>query len=222
MNRILGLKDETIVEEVNNNDIYHGNGKTINKHNENNRRGAAPIEPVQQFTTSANYYRTPIAHVPVTAPTNNNFYNPSSVSTYQITANTKTLPHENQAIVEGTSETIAIPLDADESTTSSDITTSNYNVDRSPEPLYTRFPVRGSYTTVRNDLNTRIVPDLNENGLDDASNDQLTVTDEVIDSIKQLQNILPSDDDDLRAKRILHQNDSIRTRFNLFDALNNH
>lgn len=201
------------MEEVNNNDIYHGNGKINNKYNENNRRIGAPVEPVQQFTTAANY-RT-------TAPMNN-LYSPSSASTFQITANTKTLPSENQATVDGTSETIAIPLDANESTTTFETPTSNYNVDRSPEPFYTRFPIRGSYTTVRNDFNTRIVPDLNENGLGDAANDQLKVTDEVIDSIKQLQNILPSDDDDLRAKRILHQNDSIKTRFSLFDALNNH
>lgn len=139
-------------------------------------------------------------------------------------ADTKTLPSEQQPTVEIASEPITIPLVTDdESTTNTEPTTSEYEVERSPEPLYTRFPIRSGYTTVRSELVTRIVPELEENGLADSSDDQSKATDEVIDSIKQLQNILPStEDDELRSKRVLNQNDSIQSRYNLFDALNHH
>lgn len=228
----MGFKDETIVEEVNNNDIYHGSNKINNKYNENNRRYGSPVDSVQQqhhhqhqqHTTVAANYRSPVASYASTTSING-FQIASSDNIYPTSAETKTMSNEQQPTVEITSEAITIPLATDESTINAEPTTNVYEVERLPQPLYTRFPIRGTYTTVRNELATRIVPELNENGLGDSNDDQSITTDEVIDSIKQLQNILPSNEEDsneLRSKRILHQNDSIQNRYNLFDTLNNH
>lgn len=232
LNRILGFKDETAVEEVSNNDIYHSTGKITNKYGDNNRRYGSPVEPVQQqqhqhHTTAAANYRSPVASHASTAAINGFYGATSGDSIYPMTADTKTLPGEQQPTVESTAATMPIPLATDESTTSAEPSTvADFEPERSPEPLYTRFPVRGAYTTARSELNTRIVPELYENGLGESpesAEDQSKATDEVVDSIKHLQSILPViDDDELRSKRVLHQSDSIKSRYNLFDALNNH
>lgn len=123
--------------------------------------------------------------------------------------------------------------DAYQSTTRKNwITTNNYdvidyttnmnnvaeNVEKFPGQTFSN-----EYTTGRPgaiESNTRIVPDLIESNENGNSNTMSKVTDEVVDTIKHLQNIFPSGADDSRTKRLLAKTDSIKNRQSLFDKLN--
>lgn len=208
LNRILGLKEEPTDEVINNELTY----------NENNRNK----EYNQRFKPAT------IANTP-------NRINSQSIRN-QIIRKTTTTPNVN-------SEREPI-IDRSETTTISEISPSttfppvninqffdlttrkpfNYPTTITDNTEYTTYFAANheSGTTVpaidfNEYSNTRIVPDLFE---ESTKKTEQSKTDEVIDSIKQLQKLYPSSNNDSREKRFLFKADSVKNRQKLFEMLN--
>lgn len=73
------------------------------------------------------------------------------------------------------------------------------------------------FATNKYETSTRIVPELIEES--DKNSDQ-SKTDEVVESIKQLQKLFPSNSNDSRENRFLFKADSVKNRQQLFEMLN--
>lgn len=222
LNRILGIKEEVNTEEVTTNELISNDNKFNNDGNrfvqqnkiENNQRfrvtPPSTINPVR-YTAQEGGFRSPI-YKRTTIP--NEFH---SDSTEKIIYSTR-FPERYSELNRDKGE-LFTTTPRDDTTTNRELTTNYDNFDfttnseKRPDFTY----AVNEYTTTRNDQNTRIVPDLLE------MNDRNTANaDEVVDTIKQLQNIFPSSGtDDSRTKRFLFKADSVKNRQKLFTSLNN-
>lgn len=226
LNRILGLKEETVTPEVTSNELSsdeHDNVSNEDRYNlfqtkESNQRFGAPASNGARITSSPGPTRNHINYRPTAAP-------------YVSTGNTERIPQTTsyrQFNQDRTNDLVSTTFPPVNIAQFFDLTTRRYNnpittfrnnadftTDATEESAAsTNY---GSYTTSKYDSNTRIVPDLIEGTTNAKTGDQ---TDEVVESIKQLQKLYPSMVNDSREKRFLFKADSVKNRQKLFGMLN--
>lgn len=221
LNRILGLKEETSTEEITSNELAPISSQETNKSksgqklaqmNENNsQRFKVPIRNTSNANRNSATTRNQNAKRTTTIP----FVSTSNTDRVSQTTNFR----------ESTGETTLNEFIA--STTLPPINIAQFFELTTRRPfnqfLTTTFGESADYdTTVSNVPDTEqttraiFVPDLYE------TSNQQSKADEVVDSIKQLQKLFPSNSDDSREKRFLFKSDSVKNRQKLFEMLNHH
>lgn len=214
LNRILGIKEEVNTEEVTTNEI--GENFKLNQNLNNQRFRVTPsstINPVH-YTSQEGLFRNPAYRRPTVAVESNSILENTEKNSPLYTRFPERI--NSESIRE---TTVFAPRD-DQTTLKRDITTSNFdNFDlTTTNTAYMNANENSDYTTTKNDMNTRIVPNLLE--MNENTNSDIKATDEIVDTIKNLQNIFPSASDDSRTKRFLFKADSVKNRQKLFNILN--
>ncbi|XP_055325050.1 uncharacterized protein LOC129579221 [Sitodiplosis mosellana] len=237
LNRILGLKEETTTDEVTTNELTpiennkSSSGDRLNtfQNKEQNQRFTVPLinnpnryaaqtairNQIARRTTASPY--SSAANMERIAQTTNfrefsiDRSEPSTTVNEFIPSTTFSPVNIAQFFDLTTRKAFNLPTTTTTTTTIND--NSEYTTD------YTVTGSVNEYTTNKYDSNTRIIPDLIEDG---SKNADLVGADEVVDSIKQLQKLFPSTGDDSREKRLLVKTDSIKNRQKLFEILNKH
>lgn len=214
LNRILGAKEEVNTEEVTTNDISENFKLNQNVNNQRFRvTPSSTINPVR-YTSQEGLFRNPAYRRPTVAVESNSILENTEKNTPLYTRFPERI--NSESIRE---TTVLAPRD-DQTTLKRDLTTSNFdNFDLTTTTFGNLNANENSeYTTTKNDMNTRIVPDLLE--MNENVNLSEKATDEIVDTIKNLQNIFPSASDDSRTKRFLFKADSVKNRQKLFNILN--
>lgn len=217
LNRILGIKEEVNTEEVTTNEINE-NFK-LNQNVNNQRFRVTPsttINPVRYTSQEGLFRNSPYRRPTVTVESNRILENTEK----NIPLYTRFPERINSDSIR--EATIFVPRD-DQTTLKRDITTSNIdNFDLTTTTTIANLNANENsyYTTTKDDMNTRIVPDLLEMNENENANFDAKATDEIVDTIKNLQNIFPSASDDSRTKRFLFKADSVKNRQKLFNILN--
>lgn len=221
LNRILGFKEETSTEEITNNEL------TPISSNENSK--ARPSETLNDITNKEKNQRfKPIIN------NYNRISTPSATIPDQILNKTTTNALTNAINTEKTPQTTSFREFSSIADRNSLLTTTLTN-DLIPSTTYppiniaqffeltTRKSFNYPTATLKNNLEystdleqstkTNFVPDLYENI-------NQSKTDEIVDSIKQLQRL--TNGDESREKRVLLKSDSVKNRQKLFEMLNHH
>lgn len=240
LNRILGLKEETTTEEVTTNELIPSENNKSNsgdrfytlQNKENNQRLTVPLinnpnryaaqtairNQISRRTTASPYINTENTEK-IAQTTNVRDFNidksDSAVTINEFIPST-TFPPVNiaQFFDLTTRKLFNLPPVA---------ATTTFTINDDNSEYTTDYAVTGSvneFATNKYDSNTRIIPDLIEDG--NKNDGDLVGADEVVDSIKQLQKLFPSTNDDSREKRLLVKTDSIKNRQKLFQLLNKH
>lgn len=225
LNRILGLKEETTTEEITSNELTPISAEA------NTKTRPSELNQLNDASTKENNQRfKPIYNNPnrISTPSVNNrnqIPKKTTQNTLTSAANTERAPQttnfrEFSSIADRNSLLTTTTHDPIPSTTFPPVNIAQFF------DLTTRKTFNYPTTTVTGnseystdfDQSTRtsFVPDLYEN------NDQSKKADEVVESIKQLQKLFPSNVDDSREKRFLFKSDSVKNRQKLFDMLNHH
>lgn len=222
LNRILGLKEETSTEEITSNELApippreNTNSKTAQKladipiAKENN---AQRFKLPTYGSNNLNRISTPVAN------TRNQNAKKTTITPIVGISNTDRVAQTTN-FREPVAETTANDFTA--STTFPPINIAQFFELTTRRPFNfqtTTFSENAEYTTVSNaatdfeqSTKPNFVPDLYE-----TSNQ--SKADEVVDSIKQLQKLFPSNTDE-RSKRFLFKSDSVKNRQKLFEMLN--
>lgn len=223
LNRILGLKEEASQEEITNNDLP----SVPSKENSKSKSGQNSPDIVVKEHSSQRF------KVPTHSANHaNRISTPIAATRNQNAKKTTTTPFISISNTDRVSQTTNLRESTGETTLNEFVasTFSPVNIAQFFE-LTTRRPFNfltttlggnTEYTTANiagdSDQTTRanFVPDLYE-----TSNQ--SKTDEVVDSIKQLQKLFPTNNaDDSREKRFLFKSDSVKNRQKLFEMLNHH
>lgn len=227
LNRILGLKEETSTDDVTSNELtsseniksHSAERYTVNQNKENNQR-----------------FKAPTAYSPNRIPSQ------TGSNRNQIARKTTTIPYINTERISQTTNYREPIIDRSETTTFSEFipsttfppvniaqffnyptTTLTDNSEYTTDFAVSQEQSSGStvpiidFITNKYDSNTRIIPDLLE---ESSKKPEQSKADEVVESIKQLQKLYPSNVEDSREKRFLFKADSIKNRQNLFEILN--
>lgn len=234
LNRILGLKEETNTDEVTSNEltINENENNRLNsddklddlKRNENNQRlKVQNANHSSRFQTQTGSMRNQPAKRTTAAPYTSavNTEKAAQTTNYrEFIGDRNDLTTERDFVPPSTAfPPINIAQFLDLSTRKQfnyPTTTVNDNVEFTTE-LYTSTGLPIDFATNRYDSSTRIVPDLIE---DNGKSPDQTKTDEVVESIKQLQKFFPSASNDSRENRFLFKADSVKNRQKLFEMLN--
>lgn len=228
LNRILGLKEETNDDAINN-DLAQtsidynvksnvGNKLNLNVNNDINQRidlsESTTIDSIRYELPTA--YRNPIVRSSTTTTEENlKPYNFITATNDVGKVTTTFSPNFEDA----TTKIFSTPPQSTEFDSFEYTTNNNFDIGSKRKPIYTRFPVRGYSTDRSETTNTRIIPDLYEIGFNNNNHkitDHSDAADQVIESIKQLQKNFPNIDDASRSKRFLLRNDN---RHKYFDKL---
>lgn len=230
LNRILGLKEETATDEVTSNELDNNKSNSDDRfaayqNKENNQRYKPLINNPNRYVQATSASRNQMIKKGITNPyssasaqtTNFNIDRTESITT---AANefipSTTFPPVNiaQFFELTTRKTGFNPLTTNDNAEYTTVFTSTI----SPTDLTT-----GITNTNKYDSNTQIIPELIEESNNNNNADHST-TDEIVESIKQLQKHYPSAAvvDDSREKRFLFKADSIKNRQKLFEMLNQH
>lgn len=224
LNRILGSREEISTEEITSNELPSISSQENIKSKSSQRLPASPIKENNQKlkvpshnSNNANRISTPIAttrhqNVRKTTTTATPFMSISN--TVPQTTNFRESTGET-TLNEFTASTSFPPVNIAQFfdlTTRKPFNFQTTTVGENAEYTTTASSVADSEQSTR--LNY-FIPDLYE-----TSNQ--SKADEVVDSIKQLQNLFPSNNDDSREKRFLFKSDSIKNRQKLFEMLNQH
>lgn len=218
LNRILGMKEEVNTEEVTTNEISDNFklNQNVNNYQRFRVTPSSTINPVR-YTSQEGLFRNPAYRQPTVAVESNSILENTEKNIPLYTR----FPERINGDV-SVHETTAFGSRDDPSTTlKRDITTSNFdNFDVTTTTTIANLNANenSEYTTTKIDMNTRIVPDFLETN-ENADSD-IKATDEIVDTIKNLQNIFPSAADDSRTKRFLFKADSVKNRQKLFHILN--
>lgn len=231
LNRILGLKEETSTEEITSNELapIPASPQENSKSKSGQKLTDIPIvkeNNSQRFkvpTYSANNFNR-ISSTPIATTRNQNAKKTTTTPFVASISNTDRVSQTTN-FRESTGETTLNEFTA--STTFPPINIAQYFELTTRRPqfnfLTTTFGDNAEYTTAsktvadfdQSTTKTNFVPDLYE-----TSNQ--SKADEVVDSIKQLQKLFPSNSDDSREKRFLFKSDSVKNRQKLFEMLNHH
>lgn len=214
LNRILGLKEETSTEEITSNELTPISSQETNKSKLEQKLADIPIikeNNSQRFKVpqySANNFNRVSA--PMATTRNQNA---------KKTTTTPSISHTDRV-----SQTTNFRESTGETTTFPPINIAQFFELTTRRPfnfVTTTFGENAEYTTASNvvadfeqSTKANFVPDLYE-----TSNQ--SKADEVVDSIKQLQKLFPSNTDS-REKRFLFKSDSVKNRQKLFEMLNHH
>lgn len=227
LNRILGLKEETTTEEITSNELT----PISTVENTKARPGALALNESSNKETNQRF--KPIYNNPnrISTPSVNN-RNQIPKKTTQMNAltsaaNTERAPQttnfrEFSSISDRNSLLTTTTHDLIPSTTFPPVNIAQF-FDLTTRKTF-NYPTTTTTLNGNSDYSTdfdqstrtSFVPDLYEN------NDQSKKADEVVESIKQLQKLFPSNADDSREKRFLFKSDSVKNRQKLFDMLNHH
>ncbi|XP_031619483.1 uncharacterized protein LOC116338410 [Contarinia nasturtii] len=227
LNRILGLKEETTTDEVTSNELSQTDS---NKSNSDDRF-------ISAFQNKENNQR----YKPLINNPNRYAQTQTAASRNQIVKKTTTNPYINSAV-----QTTNLNIDRESVTANQLIPSTTFppvNIAQffelttrrngfNPQTITTydnaEYTTEFASTVSPNDLttantnkydsNTQIIPDL----IEESSNTDHSHTDEIVESIKQLQKLYPSAADDSREKRFLFKADSVKNRQKLFEMLNQH
>lgn len=232
LNRILGLKEDTSTDEVTSNELSPIEN---NKSHSNDRIGAFQnIEKNQRYKPFINNSNRIAAQ---TATIRNQIAKKTTAIPYISTVNTEKIAQ--------TTNVRELSMDKSESTIANELFPSttfppvniaqffDLTTRKSFNPQTITFRDNTEYTTdvtstgSANDFtttntyesNTRFIPDLIEEYSKTADRTQ---TDEIVESIKQLQKFYPQNVDESREKRFLFKADSVKNRQKLFNMLNHH
>lgn len=212
LNRILGMKEEVNTEEVTTNEISENFKLNLNVNNQRFRvTPSSTINPVR-FTSQEGLFRNPAYRQPTVAIESNSILENTEKNIPLYTR----FPERINSDV-SIYETTAFASHDDQTTLKRDITTSNFdNFDFTTTTTIANLNANenSEYTATKIGMNTRIVPDLLE--MNENANSDIKATDEIVDTIKNLQNIFPSAADDSRTKRFLFKADSVKNRQKLF------
>lgn len=224
LNRILGLKEETSTEEITSNELAPIPSQEYTKSKPEQKIAEVPIVKetnAQRFKVPAysannlNRISTPITN------TRNQNAKKTTIHPIVSTSNTDRVAQTTN-FREPTGETTLNDFTA--STTFPPINIAQFFELTTRRPFNfptTTFGENAEYTTAgtvvadfEQATKASFVPDLYE-----TSNQ--SKADEVVDSIKQLQKLFPSNTDE-RSKRFLFKSDSVKNRQKLFEMLNHH
>lgn len=241
LNRILGLKEETSTDEVtsneltlNENDKSHSDEKLNGlENNENNQRfkvqTASHSSRIQTQTGSTrNQPAKRTTAIPYSSATNTEKVI-QTTNYREFNGDRNDLTTERDLIPSTTYSPVNIAQFFDLTTkklfnypTTTSIANDNFEYTTEPfvanaEQLTTSTGSTNGFVTNKYDISTRIVPELIENN---GKNSDQTKTDEVVESIKQLQKHFPTTLNDSRENRFLFKADSVKNRQKLFEMLN--
>lgn len=232
LNRILGLKEETTTDEVTSNELTpidnNKSGDRLNTYqNKENNQRYKPLINNPNRNNAQTVIRNQISRRTTVIP----YINTANTERIAQTTNFRDFNNidrsESTTVNEFIPSTTFPPINRPVNIAQFfDLTTRKlYNL---PTTTTTAtFNDNSEYTTDyastgsvnEYDSNTRIIPDLIEDG--NKNTDQARA-DEVVESIKQLQKLFPSTVDDSREKRLLVKADSVKNRKQLFEMLNQH
>lgn len=218
LNRMLGLKEETTTEEIVSNELTPISSDENRKSSQIEQHSESPNKENNQrfrpLINNPNRISTP------SVPIRNQIPKKTTVTTFTSAANTERAP-QTTSFRESTPDRNILPTTNEliPSTTVLPVNIAQF-FDLTTRKSF-NFPTTtlsdiSEYTT-DSEPSTRssFVPDLYENN-------QQTKADEVVESIKQLQKLFPSNGDDSREKRVLFKSDSVKNRQKLFEMLNHH
>lgn len=253
LNRILGLKDDSGVDDGDNNQLNEfssNNNENIRISPEEKIKPTAIIENMKKDkvvpvvkTPSRNTVQNNLHRVPIfRRTTTENQYSVYEASTEKFVAATN-YDGSNKistiSSIDRIGTTVYPPTDVAEFNTEQPNETTQESIAESTSTIQSSFDTDLTTIGVPQEIlgitNTRIVPDLYEVVKStEAPVEQQKAADEVVESIKFLQNIFPAQNlplngklavvpstiDDLRNKRFLFKADSIKNRQKLFEKLN--
>lgn len=225
LNRILGLKEETSTEEITSNELTPiASNENVNlspPNKETNQRFKIPIAgPINnQNRISSAPLITNRNQIGQKKTTTNPFASVAQTDrTQQTTHLRESIGDSTEFIASTTFPPVNIGQYFDLTTrkpVNFPTTTFNGNADYTVAAAAATSTASNGNSALDYEQSTRMtfVPDLYE-----SSNQ--SKADEVVESIKQLQKLFPSNNEDSREKRFLFKNNSVKNRQKLFDMLN--